>query len=184
MCWVGLYLASNLLPVRYSNLKFNRMKKVHFVLILVFFDACFSDNMEHSDLPSFNLLLTDSTTIFNSSKIPEGKPIILLYFNPDCEHCQKETKDILDHIELFKNIQFYFVTNDQFDRLKLFESYYQLRKYPNIMLGRDYQFQFLKYYKNVVTPYLAIYDKRKQLRVVFGGGTNSKRIVEAVQDFN
>ena len=38
-------------------------------------------------LPSFKMTLSDNQ-IFNSSELPKGKPLVLIYFDPDCDHCQ------------------------------------------------------------------------------------------------
>src|SRR5579859_4295090 len=108
------------------------MKKAISIVFISLFVACTAHPKAGELFPSFDILLTDSVTRLNTATIKEGDPIVLLYFSPDCEHCQKETESILRHMPAMKEVRFYFVTNDPFDRLKVFQGYYKLDRYPNI----------------------------------------------------
>ncbi|HVU83536.1 MAG TPA: hypothetical protein VHC50_01760, partial [Puia sp.] len=99
-----------------------------------------------------------------------------------CEHCQKETQSILHHIDALKRVQFLFVTNDPFDRLKVFESMFNLTKYPNIKLGRDEQFFLLRYFKGVSPPYLVLYDGHKEQQHVYQGETSVDTIISSINN--
>jgi thiol-disulfide isomerase/thioredoxin len=144
----------------------------------ILFISCFSK--AEPDLPSFNLLMADSINIFNTGNIRQGKVSVLFYFSPDCEHCQKETVDLLKHMPALKNVQFYFVTNDPLDRLKVYNSYYKIFRHLNIIIGRDYTFFFLRYFKGATPPYLIIYDKNKRQRAVFKGESNISDVVSFI----
>lgn len=128
-------------------------------------------------MPSFNLLLLDSVTQFNTQQIPEGKPIALLYFSPDCEHCQKETKGIIQKMDSLNQVEFYFITNDPFERLQVYNHAYKLYKYSNIILGRDYDFAFIRHFKEAAPPYLVIYDQYKKERAVFIGEYPTSQLI-------
>lgn len=160
------------------------MKKLLSIIALCLLVSCTIENRKNPDLPSFNLLLIDSTTIFNTSQIPKGAPFFLVYFSPDCESCQKETEDLIQHMHDLKNTKFYFATNDPFDRLQLFDEHYKINRYPNIVLGRDYDFFIPKHYKPGGTPYLLLYDKTKRLRAIYSGGAQADKIVEALNNLN
>jgi thiol-disulfide isomerase/thioredoxin len=158
------------------------MKRIILYSLFIFLNACFLSHSTIETLPSFNLLLSDSTTIFNTRDIPEGKPSILLYFSPDCEYCQAETASLLQNINSFKNINFYFVSNDPLERIKAFNLYYKLYKYQNITLGRDYKYFFIGHFREVTPPYLLLYDKTKVLRTVCKGEVKAKQIIEFIND--
>ena len=140
--------------------------------------ACRDNEKIKMELPDFNILLIDSSTILNTSKIPRGKPIVLMFFSPDCEHCQAETETLLKNMDLLKNVRVYMATIDPFDRLKVFNEYYKLYNYPNITLGRDYKFFMPIHYKINDAPYIAIYNKKKQLDTIFSGETKLNEIIE------
>jgi len=86
-------------------------------------------------LPSIDLLLPDSLTHINTKDVREGRPVALLYFSPDCEHCQNEITSILHNMDSLNNVLFYFITNDSLDRIRVFKSTYLLNKYSNITVG-------------------------------------------------
>jgi hypothetical protein len=146
-------------------------------LFLLLYSALMFQRSAQPRMPSFKLLLSDSITIFNTINIPEGRPCVLLFFSPDCEHCQAETESILQNMDSLKNVNFYFVTIEPFGRMKLFNEIYKISRYQNIMLGRDYTFYFPWYFKNAQPPYLVIYDRYKREKGIFSGGTEARSII-------
>jgi thiol-disulfide isomerase/thioredoxin len=133
-----------------------------------------------AEIPSFNLLLIDSSTLFNTRQIPDGRPIALVFFSPDCEHCQKETSSLLTKMDSLKNVRFYFVAIDPLERLKVFNTYYQIYRYPNITLGRDYTVFFPGFFKGATPPYLVLYDGYKKTQAVFDGEADISRLIGMV----
>ncbi|HYM94422.1 MAG TPA: thioredoxin, partial [Chitinophagaceae bacterium] len=55
-------------------------------------------------LPPVKLLLTDSSSHFTKENFSKKTPVLIILFNPECEHCKKETEEMLDSIDRFKNI--------------------------------------------------------------------------------
>src|SRR5579864_2636847 len=95
-----------------------------FVLVLAL-AGCFGatsekTGLEGKSLPSFHLLLQDSTTWFSSSRIPAGKPFVILYFSPYCPYCRGEVETITKRMDQLKNIPFYLVTNFPLSAIKQF----------------------------------------------------------------
>jgi len=158
------------------------MKKV--ILYFTLFFILSSCKKREDSLPNFNLLLLDSTTILSSNKIPVGKPIVLFFFSPDCEHCQAETEAVLNNIDSLKNVRFYFATFDSMEKLKIFNEYYDLPKYKNIVLGRDYKFFLPRFYHITSTPYTALYDSQKELKVAFIGETDASTMITEIKRLN
>lgn len=133
--------------------------------------------MSDKSLPPFNILEVDSTTIFNTDKLPSGQPILLMYFSPDCEHCQHETESIIQNMDSLKDVKIVMCTALPFDKMRNFWAYYKLANYPNIIMGRDYEFFFSRHFGSQYVPYLAIYDRHKKLVKVFDGGTKVSTII-------
>lgn len=136
--------------------------------------------MEGRLLPSFDIRLQDSVTVFNTASIPAGKPFIIIGFAPWCKHCQAETRDILAHIGQFKNINIYYVTLDDFSLMKHFYHYFQLNKYPNITVGKETKEVFFSYFKSTTIPYSAIFDGKKRLKTVFIHQTTADKLAQAL----
>jgi hypothetical protein len=61
------------------------------------------------------------------------------------------------------------ITTDPLERLRAYKQYYRTDKYPNILLSKDYKYEFYNYFKPKTTPYLAIYNRRKELTIVYAG---------------
>ncbi|MHA4811792.1 TlpA family protein disulfide reductase [Flavitalea flava] len=157
------------------------MKKILIFCLIFSMVKCKPSIKGGEILPSFNLLLVDSVTKFNTTSIPEGKPFAILYFSPDCEHCQEVTEGILKKIDSLKNVHFYFITNDPFDRLQVYNKMYKLYLFPNITLARDYNFFILRNFKEATIPYLVIYDKNKRIRATFSGGASGSQIIDYIK---
>jgi thiol-disulfide isomerase/thioredoxin len=134
--------------------------------------------LEGQKMPSFNILLMDSTSQINTGLIPEGKPIVFYFFSPDCPFCKKQTMEIVDNIEHLKGVYFYFLSFYSFDQIKEYYDKYKLKRFSNIMVGQDYEFFFGTYFKGKSAPYLAIYNENKILKHVFVGVMNVKKIKE------
>ncbi len=126
---------------------------------------------KYPTLPAFNILLRDSVTIFNTYNIPEGKPILIMFFDPECGHCKDETKRLLAGMDSLKDIRFYMITSvHDFKKLRDFYDEYHLGDYKNIeVVGRDYEYFFITYYGVKFVPDLVLYDAHKNLVKFFDG---------------
>jgi thiol-disulfide isomerase/thioredoxin len=128
------------------------------------------------NVPSYKLLLMDSSTYTYKYQLKKDQPVIVIYFSPDCEHCQTGTKHITDSMKLFKKVQFVFASYAKFLELKKFHEDYGLATFKNIIYGRDEQFFFPRFYNVRYTPFIAVYDKEGKLVRVFEGGTTVAKL--------
>lgn len=150
------------------------MKNKVILFITVILSGCYAPpplkiGLEGKLMPSFNLLLMDSTSLLNTSAIPTGNPTVFLLFSPSCHYCRAQTQDIIDEIKSLTNIRFYIFSSFSFDQVKSYNEHYQLNKYKNITVGQDYGSYFENYFKAPGVPYMAIYSKDKRLKQVFVG---------------
>ena len=88
---------------------------------------------------------------------------MLMIFNPQCEHCQHETGEIIKHMDGFKHIQIIMATVMPFDSMLSFRKKYNLAKYDNIVVCQDQHFFLPTFYKISNLPFLAFYNRKKQL---------------------
>ena len=167
------------------NMMQNCIKKITFLIAFGVLLACTSKKQNGesfiSTLPSFDLLLIDSITLFNTKDVREGAPTILIYFSPDCEHCQAVTKNLLNNIDSFKNVHIYFLTPMPFNEMKEFSITYHLSNYKNITVGTDYQFSFYRIFKPTGFPFAAIYNSHKKLLKIYNGDIGINKMLEAVR---
>ena len=74
-------------------------------------------------IPHFNLENLDGTQF--SSKDLKGD-LALIFFNPDCDHCQREAVAIHSNKNKFKGKQLYFISIDSINAISKFRSEYDL----------------------------------------------------------
>lgn len=129
-------------------------------------------------LPPVKLLLTDSVGHFSKQDFSKKEPVLIILFNPDCEHCQKETEEILDSMNHFKHIQIIMATMMPFDKMTEFYKKYNLAKYKNIVVGQDTQYFLPVFYMVSNLPYLALYNKKGELITTYEGAVPIHRVIE------
>ena len=127
------------------------------------------------------LLLLDSSTIFTRDNLEKKKAVMLMLFSPDCEHCQHETEGIIQHIDRFKDIQIIMATTLPFAMMKDFNAKYDLGRFKNIVVGSDKRFLLPVYYDVRNLPFLAFYNKKKELIGVFEGALPVDKVLEKFQ---
>ncbi len=76
------------------------------------------------NLPDFKFQSVLSTP-FTPENLAKKKPVIVVYFDPDCDHCQKQATWIAEKIESFNSINLIFVSwAEQTANLKFAETYF------------------------------------------------------------
>jgi len=163
------------------------MKNIALVLIIIQLCSCnnrapLHTGLEGNPLPSFNLLLHDSTTYINTGNTPAEKPVVLFYFSPECPYCRAQMDEIIQNNESMKNIQFYIFTTWPFAEMREFYKHYRLDKYSNMVVGVDYTNFFKYHFKVVGIPYMAIYKKDKNLKEAYLGNINSSQIKRVAEN--
>jgi thioredoxin-related protein len=131
------------------------------------------------DLPPFKLLKIDSVTYFTKADVPKNKPVLLMIFDPNCDHCQHETEDILKNIDSLKNVEIIMSTNASFDGLKDFYNRYELANYKNITVGVEAQYFLVPFYNMKNFPYLALYNRKGKLITTHEGTTKIEALIDA-----
>lgn len=121
------------------------------------------------NVPPFQLLKVDSSTYFTKSNLKKNEPVLIILFNPDCEHCKHETEEIIKNIDQFKDIQIVMATMMPFDAMKSFYEKYDLKRFDNITVGQDIKYTLPVFYNIRFMPYLAMYNKKGNLLTTFEG---------------
>ena len=128
-------------------------------------------------VPPLKLLLLDSTSYFSKNDLKKNKPVLIIVFNPDCEHCKHETEEIIKNIDSLKNIQIIMATIMPFDLMKSFYENYDLQRFQNITVGKDVQYTLPSFYQMHFMPYLAMYDKKGKLLATFEGAMKMEDLI-------
>ncbi|MGI4749461.1 MAG: TlpA family protein disulfide reductase [Janthinobacterium lividum] len=164
------------------------MKPVYFLLLFlgIALTACSQDAPLNKDIPPYHILTSDSV-YETPANLKKNIPVMIMYFAPDCPHCQHMTMEITKHIKEFGNTQIVMISfvepTRQFKALTKFVQDYQLKKYPNIKVGTEgYTYVVQKFYQVRNTPYFAVYDKNHKLVETFAKIPEVKDLVKAVKN--
>jgi thiol-disulfide isomerase/thioredoxin len=129
-----------------------------FIISMMLFGAM-NIHAQSGKIPPFSMMQANGK-VFKAQDLPMGKPIIIIYFDPDCDHCEKTTKELLIKMDEFKKASIAMVTYLPVDKVIEFEKKYALKKYPNIYVGTEVKTFFLRnYYRLVTMPFIALYTK-------------------------
>jgi peroxiredoxin len=113
-------------------------------------------------MPSFIYHTLDGAK-FTEKDLKENSRIMIVYFNPLCEVCQKETKEILGNMDYFSDIQIVMVSPNSETEINEFVNEHGLKKHSQIIVLHDYNDVFYKQFHAIGYPSLYLYDEEKQL---------------------
>lgn len=141
-------------------------------------DSVLPAYQRYPTLPALQLLLSDSTTKYTKENVPKKKPVLLIFFSPDCEHCQHETEQLMLNKEALKDIHIVMATTLPIYKMKAFAEQYGLTELPNVVVGRDLYYLLPGFYEIRNLPYLALYDKKGKLIQTFEGNVGWEKILQ------
>jgi hypothetical protein len=161
------------------------MKKCRTVFCLItaiLFLICPESFSQAGKLPPFQMLRADGR-LFRARELPMGKPIVIIYFSPDCEECQKLTEELVSKIEDYWKASVAMITYLPVNTLPDFISKYKLNIYPNIFVGTEGNTFFLReYYRIHRFPFIALYNKDGDLIKSFYNETNLGNVTRMLKD--
>lgn len=131
-------------------------------------------------IPSFTIQMPDKTW-FTKNNLQPKRPTLILYFSPDCGHCQIETEELLSKMKEFKNLQIVMVTSRPFEDMANFAEHYMIKRFPAIKIGTDPARLVTRFYDVKFTPFSAFYDKKGKLVKVYEKGINMEELVSLVK---
>jgi len=127
-----------------------------------------------NDLPWLPLTQLDSTRFIAHSL--EGKNI-LVFFQPDCDHCQRETKQIREHIEAFKGYNIYFVSDATMPQLSQFAVDYDLAASSNVHFTHATPNDIYNAVGGIQVPAVFVFSDKGRLVKSFIGETPIEQIL-------
>ncbi|SRR6266498_2707499 len=136
------------------------------IVLLIAFSIIIFEKIEAQSadqIPPFKMLMSDGK-FFSAIDLPKNKPLVLIYFAPDCEHCQVLMNELFKNIEAFKTVQIVLITFKPIQDLQAFEKLYGTNKYQNIKAGTEGNTYFLRrFFRLDNTPFTALYNKEGKL---------------------
>ena len=139
-----------------------KRKPYIFFIINFFFFVFIYSSLIAQPIPPFKMLLTNGKT-FYAKDLSHQKPVVIIYFSPECEHCKILMNAFFNKINYFKGVDIIMITFNPLNEVIKFEKDYHTYKYSNIIVGTELPAFFLQLYYNLVnTPFTALYNKKGQ----------------------
>jgi thioredoxin-related protein len=149
------------------------MKKMLFLFCLLVAAGCTNaqnnaqantEKKTPADLPPYHILTTDSVYT-TPADLKKNKPVMIIYFAPDCSHCQHLMYELKPKMAALKNVQVVMITFvQQIKAIQVFYRDFDLAKQPNFTVGTEgYSMVVQRFYDVRTTPYIALYDKKHKL---------------------
>lgn len=131
-------------------------------------------------LPEFSFYSLEDI-LYTRNSLKEGVPIVILYFHPNCEHCQYEATQLVNHKEDFKAAQLIMISIAPVNEIKTFFTTYQLNQLPNLTILSDKEVQFEHYFGSAILPTVLIYSKDWQLKNKYKGEIKIEAIINCLK---
>jgi hypothetical protein len=161
------------------------MKKILFVLSLLLIQNGFNAtallaqpkaenkvkpvNIVGAVFPFFSMQLTDSQkTMLAIDRLDPTKSVVLMMFNPSCDHCVEQAKDIIANQDKYGETVFVLVTGDQMG--EYLPDFYQKIGYnyqKNIYIGVDVTMASYDFFAFEGLPQLNIYGRDRKLIAIY-----------------
>jgi thiol-disulfide isomerase/thioredoxin len=136
--------------------------------------------LRNTSIPDFSIAKApDSVTVTKTDIVKRGHPFILVFFSPDCEHCQRETKEFLAYKKELKDIQVLMVSPMPYDRIKQFYTDYSVDSLPNFTMGQDWAYHLGNKLRPHFFPTIILYDKIGNFVTAFTGNVAIPTILAA-----
>ena len=135
--------------------------------------------LTNKNIPAFSLLLADGKN-FTQNDIPSSKYTIIIYFSPDCGHCQHEATEMVKNIDSLKHTYIVWAGSRSIPELKAFSEKYGVIGCPNMVYGQDQHYSIPSYYQVKYTPFVAVYDYRKQFVKAYEMGVEIPELLKLI----
>lgn len=154
---------------------------IRFVVLILFVMTTHILHAQKGKLPPFKMMRTNGK-VFSAQDLPMGKPILIVYFSPDCDHCEKMLKDFFKQSASFQKASVVFVTYLSVDKVSKFEKDYNFTNYPNMYAGTEGTTFFMRnYYKIMDMPFTALYAKDGNMVISYEREVNLKLLSEKLR---
>lgn len=132
-----------------------------FIILMIFFTL--DAESQSGKIPPFKIVEHNGNS-FTSDSLPTGKPVIIVYFSPDCINCDHLTEEMITHAKELSKASVVMITYLSSDEVTKFVTEYKLDTYSNFHIGTEGDSYFVgKYYDLRQIPFIALYNEEGDL---------------------
>ena len=138
-------------------------------LLLTAIAIIYSGCKKNQSLPDFSFESINNKLTINARSLSLDTPRVFIYFNSNCDHCQKQISEILKNYNDINKIYLYLISTESIAALDTFSNKYSIFRYRNIMVVRDFSYFFPIHYRITTTPSLVLFSKKNYSGIVLTG---------------
>ena len=130
-----------------------------------------------NDLPDMSITLLDGSLL--ATKELRGKTILVL-FQTDCDHCQREAADIERNLHAFSTSTIYFITSNPMTEIEKFARQYKLNERENVHFAWTSNENILNSFGPIEAPSIYVYSKEHKLVKSFNGEVSVAEVLKYI----
>lgn len=137
--------------------------KTTFLIFLAFLS--FAGNLVVAqDLPKFSFY-DAAKKVFTQANLKPGQPLVVVYFDPDCDHCNKQAQLIQAEVSKFANAQMVWVAFPaSIEAITAFgKKYFPAQFGKSFFFLRDNDYTFDRSFGYSEAPSIYVYNKSRKL---------------------
>ncbi len=159
------------------------MKKVNISLwlslVFLMFNSCKTSQKTTTtaakEIPYFTFYTLDSQR-FTKESFDDKRTKFILYFNSECDHCEKQAKWLSKEIELFSQFEMVFISFEEMGAIRGFRDLHDFTQ-ENITFLQDSRLTFSDKFGVESFPSILLYTKKGKLIHKFEGETKVEKIL-------
>lgn len=104
--------------------------------------------------------LTDIfSNAFTTQHLQKGKPVIVFYFDPDCDHCQQQAEWMKESMADFKNVNLLWISWGELPAIQQFAKKYfaDYIGYP-VFFTKDHGYKMDQWFGESLVPSIYVYN--------------------------
>ena len=127
-------------------------------------------------LPSITLTTLGGTTL----QFKTDSSLVLIYFNSECDHCQREIVAIHSSMDLFKSSRLVFMSSQSLDEIKTFANGFDFASCANVAFVKIEHQELAEVFGTLAVPQIFVFGANGKLVSLFSGETKPEIIANAL----
>ena len=136
----------------------------YFLSILISIGAfahSFSCYAQQKSIPEIHFSNTDNVPV-GKKDIPKNKPLLIVYFRSDCDHCQ-QTATSLRKTGAQYLTEIWMISGEEMEPIRTFEEMLDLYDINNLKVLRDQNHEMHRFYNFTKLPFVLLYSQTGKL---------------------
>jgi len=133
-------------------------------------------------IPVFNFLKQDKSS-FTNKNLATGKVLFFVFFDTECDHCQRAIADINRNVKEFNKTAVYLLSLDNKEKVNNFLNTFgpSLRGKSNITLLQDVNNEFVRKFRPRKYPSLFLFSSKRELLLYDDNEQNIFRFIQLIK---